>query len=212
MSSPTFRIPSNETGGFDARNPEHTGWGYPGLNYANPDMYLRDPRESSKRIFFRLYVLRRFPWRALKQMKKPKWYRPDDFLPSNLHHREGREATVWRLQLLISHILYPNIAREWQNLHVYMPDSDEELPLETAMEDILRGDYGVTSQDQPLRIVLIHGSRGHLPTRFPGTASDNAPALRATRQIEIQPPSPISTLACSAATEHESPPPYSSAW
>jgi len=207
MSSYRFTLPSNETCGLSESNPEHTGWAYDGLYYANPHLSRRDP---SKRIFFRLYVLQRFPWRVVKKMKKSKRdHYPDDFLPSNLHNREGREATVWRLQRLISCIIHPQIGRQWQNLHVYMPDSDDELPLDTAMEDILRGDFGVTSQDRPLRIVLIHGSQGHLPTPFPGTPRDKTTAPRAPRQIEIQPQSPNSTLEYSAATVLESPPPYS---
>ena len=210
MSSYMFSLPSNETRGFDSRNPEHTGWSCDGLYYANHDLSNRDPSDLSKRIFFRLYVLQRFPRRVVKEMKKPKWSQySNDFLPSNLHNREGREATVWRLQRLISQVLYPHISRQWQNLHVYMPDSDDELPLDTAMEDILRGDFGVTSQDRPLRIVLIHGSQGHLPTLFPGTRRDKYATVRAPRQIEIQPQSPNSTLEYSAATVHESPPPYS---
>src|SRR5271163_1713877 len=87
---------------IDQDNPDHTGWGYPGLHHAAkigaPES---QDQQGLKRVFYTIYKLHTFPFRYLQNVGAQ---RPPDFVrPGDLHRDEGAKANIYAFVSLLSY-------------------------------------------------------------------------------------------------------------
>ena len=199
---------------YNALNPDHTGWAHPGLLRAIRRPSRKERSVLSKRIYYQFFVPRPFPFLGYKQVKPLKGLPcPEFFMPCELHRAEGKVAQIWRLQSLVGFVLNPHDVEtsSRRNVHIYMADDDNELPLDTTMDDILQGKFGCMSAGRPLRIVYIPGVDANVATRFPGgkkntnrTVCDGPPSYSLSGVTNNVERLAFETSVC----EQEPPPPY----
>jgi hypothetical protein len=157
---------------FNNRNPEHTGWHYPGLLHASNTIHVHAAaadRSNPRRVFYRLLRIRRFPFTYLKYIRPRNGSQyPHTIIPAQLHAKEGKEATLLRFRSWLFHVTHYEDIPSMENLHIYTADCYEELSSDVSLDEILSGKCGRMDERHPLRVVYIPGNSK--PRAFPWDA------------------------------------------
>jgi len=136
----------------------------------------KEPSTSFERpphiLYYRLYILKKFPYPHLKMIKQKLWpmgkheYVSTHMLELNTKDTKCILHHVRSYLMSLLHDYDPTITRN-KGLHMYLFSDDDELHPLTPVNDILLGRLGKMNKEYPLRCVYVPNTHHIFPSPFP---------------------------------------------